>query len=79
MSAKGAVAYSTALWEGEKEGDEDHATVSVLLEVDPNFDEENTFIHPDVWNLLKSQARQMADEMFKSRHPDAVIEHSEEG
>jgi hypothetical protein len=78
MRAKGAVAYSTALWEGEKEGDEDHATVSVLLEVDPNFDDENPFLPPDVWKLLKSQARQMADEMFKSRHPDAVIEHGEE-
>ena len=78
MRVKGAVAYSTARWEGEKEGDENRATVSVLLEVDPKFDEQSIFMHPDVWKVLKSQARQMADEMFKSRHPDATIEHIDE-
>jgi hypothetical protein len=78
MKAKGAVAYSSARREGEKEGDENFAIVSVLLEVDPKFDDENVFIHPGVWQVLRNQARQVADEMFKSRHPEAVIEHLDE-
>jgi hypothetical protein len=75
MKAKGAVGYSTARWEGEKPEDEDFAIVSVLLEVDPGFDEANPFLTPDVWQVMTEQARALADEMFKQRHPDAVIEH----
>ena len=75
VKAKGAVAYSTARWEGEQPGSEKFATVSVLLEVDPGFDRENLFIHPAVWRVMADQARELADRMFKERHPDAVIEH----
>jgi len=77
MKAKGVVAYSTARWEGQKEGSEKFATVSVLLEVDPRFDEANVFIHPNVWEVMTHQARTMADEAFKTHHPDAVIEHGD--
>jgi len=74
IKAKGAVAYSTGRWEGEKAEDADHATVSVLLEVDPEFVDESLRIQPNVWEMVTNQAKEIADHMFKARHPDAVIE-----
>jgi hypothetical protein len=75
MKAKGAVAYSTACREGHSKEDENFAIVSVLVEVDPRFDDPNVFIHPDIWEILANQACQMADEMFLQYQPNAVIEH----
>ena len=75
LEAKGAVSYSTAHWEGDGPGRVLTASVSVLLEVDPLFDRDNFVIHPDVRQLMADQAREMADRMFKEKHPDAVIEH----
>jgi hypothetical protein len=75
MKAKGAVSYTTARREGEAEGDEPFALVSVLLEMDDRLDDPDTFVHPGVSHVLAEQVRTMADEMFGSRHPEAVIEH----
>ena len=75
MRAKGAVGYSTARWEGEKEGDEKHATVSVLLEATPDPQSQLDFVHPGVAKVWANQARELADEMFQARHPDAEIVH----
>jgi hypothetical protein len=77
IRAKGAVSYSTAQWEGETTEDVEFATVSVLLEIDPKFDERAILDHPEVGRMMEEQAREMADEMFRSRHPEAEIEHDE--
>lgn len=75
LRAQGAVAYSTARREGESPDDERFAIVSVLLELDPRFDEESIILNPDLEQLLANQARQVADERFRSHHPDAVVDH----
>ncbi len=77
MKAKGAVAYTTGFWEGESKEDQTSATVTVLLEIDPRFDDKDALDDPGVWQVLESQARMIADEMFKTRHPDALITNQE--
>jgi hypothetical protein len=77
VRAKGAISYSTALREGEAPEDANFAIVSVFLEVDPQFDEQD-LEHPDVRQAMAEQARAMADEMFRSRYPEAIIEHDRE-
>jgi hypothetical protein len=77
VRAKGAVSYSTALWEGESPEDVNFAIVSVFLEIDPQFDDQD-LEHPDVGQTMAEQARAMADGMFRSRHPEAIIEHDRE-
>lgn len=75
MQFSGAVGYSTSFWEGEKPEDVKHATVSVLLDIDPEVHmlyERDEFSMRDV---IVSQAYALADEMFKARHPDAEIVH----
>jgi hypothetical protein len=76
VKAKGAVGYSTAFWEGESKQGPSSATVSVLLEVDPQFGEPEPDIHPNVDRAMVDTARAMADEMFLSRHPRAQITHA---
>jgi hypothetical protein len=71
----GAVSYSAAQWLGEKPGEEDLAHVYVLVEVDPLLDERTIATNPVILMTLAEQARSMADEMFKTKHPDASIEH----
>jgi hypothetical protein len=73
--AKGAVGYSTARREGETEEDERHATVAVLLEIGPQFDDKSILSDPNVRRVMFAQAQIEADEMFKSHHPNATIEH----
>ena len=73
--ATGAVAYSTARWEGEPEGAEKQATVAVLLEVGPQFDDPKILEDPNVQRVTRREAATIADEMFKHHHPGAVIEH----
>jgi len=73
--AKGAVGYSCARYEGEKPGDEIHATVAVLVEIGPEFDDQRILNDPNVQRVMRAQAQVAADEMFKAYHPDAVIEH----
>jgi hypothetical protein len=73
--AKGAVGYSTARREGETVEDERHATVAVLLEIGPQFDDKRILSDPNVRRVMTAQARVEADQMFKSYHPDATIEH----
>jgi len=76
VKAKGAVGYSTAIWEGGPAGDQGHAIVPVLLEVDPQSCEPGGADGPDLRRELVEQARGLADEMFRSRHPRAKIEHA---
>lgn len=72
---KGAVSYSTAQWLGDKEGEEKFAHVYVLVEVDPLLDDRTLASNPVILTTMAEQAREMADEMFKTKHPDARIEH----
>ena len=74
VRAKGAVAYTTASYEGEKREDQRFAIVSVLVEIDPKFDERAFLERPDTRRMLANQARRMADELFRSKHPEAIIQ-----
>lgn len=72
--ARGAVAYATGSWGAEPVGSEDHAIVSVLIECDPRLTGPRSPDDP-VWRTITDEGRQLANEMFKSRHPKAVIEN----
>ena len=72
--AKGAVSYTTAFYEGEKPEDQRFAIVSVLVEIDPRFDDRAFLERPDTRRMLADQARRMADELFRSKHPEAIIQ-----
>lgn len=74
VRAKGAVAYTTASYEGEKPEDQRFAMVTVLVEIDPKFDERVFLDRPDTRRMLTAQARRMADELFKSKHPEAIVQ-----
>jgi len=74
VRAKGAVSYATAFYEGEKPEDQRFAIVSVLIEIDPRFDERAFLERPDIRRMLADQARRMADELFTSKHPEAIIQ-----
>ncbi|MFI5456787.1 MAG: hypothetical protein ACHRXM_15175 [Isosphaerales bacterium] len=76
VKAEGAVGYSTALREGEREDDQMFATVTVLLEVDPQFGDAGFQVDPQVWREMAESAGALADEMFRSRHPRARVEHA---
>jgi hypothetical protein len=76
VKAKGAVGYTTAFHEGERADDRRYASVQVLLEVDPRFDEAASELSPSFARELAERASLMADEMFLSRHPRAKIEHA---
>ena len=78
VKSKGAVAYSSGHWEGEKEGEENHASVFVLLEIDPRLDDADFRDEPRILREFTEQARVLADEMFMARHPGAVIERPDE-
>ena len=75
VKAQGAVGYSTAAWEGETPDDLRHASVAVLLEVDPQSDQSGVAGSQDLSDNLTEQAQRSADEMFLSRHPRAQIQH----
>src|SRR5208337_621579 len=74
VRAKGAVSYTTASYEGEKPEEQRFAIVSVLVEIDPKFDERAFLERPDTRRMLADQARRIADELFTSKHPEAIIQ-----
>jgi hypothetical protein len=78
VRAKGAVGYTTGSWEGEREGEENHGIVTVFLECDQTMCDAHSRILPTAWRELEERARLLADQMFKSRHPDAVIKHEDD-
>jgi hypothetical protein len=63
VEAKGAVAYSTARWEGDAQDDEKRSIVTVFLEPTPGDADARI-----------AEARRLADRMFMRRHPEAQIE-----
>ena len=75
VRAKGAVGYTTGRWEGGGEGDENHATVTVLVECDNALCDAHSRLLPGALSAMVLAARELADRMFRTRHPDAVIEH----
>jgi hypothetical protein len=74
----GPVSYSTARWEGQPEGDEQFATVTVVVECDPKLREQSRVSDPLVVKRMTEDAGELADQMFRSHHPNAVIEHDDE-
>lgn len=76
--ARGAMGYLTARWRSDQQGIERFATVPVLLEIGPQFDDRRSLDDPNVRRVLSRQAATVADEMFRARHPDAEIEHDED-
>jgi hypothetical protein len=76
IKTKGAVSYASASYEGEKPEDQKFAIVSVLVEIDPKLDEEAILDDPAIRHITADQARKLADDWFKSRHPDSTIEHN---
>ena len=75
VKAKGAVGYTTGRWEGEREGDENHAIVTVLVECNQTMCDSQSRVRPTAWPEMTATAREHADRMFKTRYQDAVIEH----
>ncbi len=69
---RGAVGYVSSRWESETVDDVNHAIVSVLLEYDPRLSDPRS--SDLVWKSMTDEARILADELFKSRHPKARIE-----
>jgi hypothetical protein len=79
IRAKGAVGYTVGGWEGESKGSEKRAVVTVLMDCDATTcDGGRGRVIPDAWLSLEEQARTLADDMFKARHPDALIEHEDD-
>ncbi len=75
INAEGAVGYSTALWEGEEQASIKHASVAVLLEIDPKNEASITHGDAELLRMLIKQANTMADDMLKRHHPDAIVFH----
>jgi len=75
LKSQGIISYSTALWHGDKPEDQKFALIYVLVEVDPSLDEQTIIANPGLLIALAEQARMLADEMFKKKYPNAVIEH----
>ncbi len=75
VSAKSAVGYTTGSWEGERESDENHAIVTVLVECDQTMCDSQSRVRPTAWPEMTATARELADRLFKTRHQDAQIEH----
>jgi hypothetical protein len=74
ISAKGAVAYSTARWGEERPEDARFASVWVLLAVNPALDSPGIMNRPDIRRMMADQAMSTATEMFLTQHPAAVVE-----
>jgi hypothetical protein len=75
IKAKGAVGYSTAGYEGERDDDERFAIVSVLVECDPRVSNSQSRVRPTALQEMAGEARELADTRFRTRHPDALIDH----
>jgi hypothetical protein len=79
LDFKGAATYSSARWEGGSAKEANIAIVTVLVESDPRFDDEDLNEHPEHLRGMLAEARELADEMFRVRHPEATIQHRDSG
>ena len=64
--------------EGETEAEEKYAIVYVSVKRDPRYFDTSPELEEAQIAMLE-KANQMADQEFLNRHPDAKIEHSDEG
>jgi hypothetical protein len=76
VRATGVVGYWTASGSGGNE--ETWGIVTVFLACDPTMCDASSRVLPSAWPEMAEKARRLADQAFKSRHPDAVIEHDDE-
>ena len=63
--------------EGETEAEEKYAIVYVSVKRDPRYFDRSRELDESLIAMLE-KANQMADQNFLKRHPDAMIERSEE-
>jgi hypothetical protein len=75
LSAKGAISYSQPFGLSPEAEGPKFAIVYVMVEVGSGIDENTISHHKEIGLQLASQARTLADEEFKSRHPTAIIVH----
>jgi hypothetical protein len=75
VKATGAVGYTTGKWEGEGIGEERRGTVTVFLKCDQTMFDSRSRLLPLARQQMAEEAIRLADQMFKRRHPDAVIVH----
>ncbi|MDR3622406.1 MAG: hypothetical protein P4L85_23855 [Paludisphaera borealis] len=78
MRLRGAVGYSTATRDGDSPADPGGALVGALVEIDPKFVPFSPRDRQDILAVASRQARAAADGMFKSHHPEAVVESADE-
>lgn len=78
VAVTGPVSYSTARWEGQPEGEEQFATVTVVIESDPKLRDPSHVPAPLLLKRMAQEAGNLGDQMFRSYHPNAVIEHDDE-
>ncbi len=71
---EGAVSYSSGLWNGDLNAEaENYASVTVMIAIDPKIVGTSIMDRPEFQSMLKEQVRKTADELFKSKHPEAEI------
>ncbi len=78
IRASGAVGYATVRREREREGDENHAIVTVLVECDATMCDQQSRVRPSSLPSMMATARRLADRMFKKRHAEATVIHVDE-
>jgi hypothetical protein len=78
IRASGAVGYTTVRRGKERQTDENHAIVAVLVECDQTMCDQQGRIRTSALPSLKTTARRLADRMFKKRHTDATVVHLDE-
>jgi hypothetical protein len=74
VTTEGTEGFATARWEGQTSVQENHATVTVLLESAPRLVHGST--EAEVGGTVYEKAERMADLEFLARHPDADVKHS---
>jgi hypothetical protein len=78
MRLRDAVGYTPVIRDGDPPGAAGGALVTVLVEIDPKFVPFSPRDRQDVLAVASRQARTAADAMFKTHHPEAVVESADE-
>lgn len=78
IDAEAVMELATPQREGEPEAEEKYAVVYVSVKRDPRYIEMSPELE-EVRIAMLEKANQMADEEFLKRHPDASLEHRNEG
>ncbi len=71
----GASSMSWGFWGSELEDPITRVTVRVTLALDPGITAEEALANSELRHCFRQQAEELADNMFRSKFPDAIIEH----